>query len=152
MWKTVYFIILRSKRGITPTKIDANWRQSNSELQIIFESNTYLRPNFLLNADFQISKSIFTLCNFSQCWKRRYYCFEVPYLNSFGVILIIALVVTCYYLLLHLSIYWPYLSWQYVDKRTDRLTSTIQSFTFVLRHVLTISTHCIGHLMRTAIC
>ena len=30
------------------------------ELQIIFESNAYLRPNFLLNADFQISKSIFT--------------------------------------------------------------------------------------------
>ena len=27
---------------------------------------------------------------------------------SFGVILILALVVTCYYLLLHLSIYWPY--------------------------------------------
>ena len=32
----------------------------SSELQIIFESNAYLRPNFLLNADFQISKSVFT--------------------------------------------------------------------------------------------
>ena len=39
-----------------------------SELQIIFESNAYLRPNFWLNADFQISKSIFTPCNFLQCF------------------------------------------------------------------------------------
>ena len=54
-----------------------------SELQIIFESNAYLRPNFWLNADFQISKSIFNPCNFSQCWKGRYYCFGVPYLNFF---------------------------------------------------------------------
>ena len=54
-----------------------------AELQIIFESNAYSRPDFLLNADFQISKSIFTPCNFSQCWKGRYYRFEVPYLNFF---------------------------------------------------------------------
>ena len=125
-----------------------------TELQIIFESNAYLRPNFWLNADFQISKSIFTPCKFSQCWKGRYYCSEVPYLNfvwcnfnySFGSDL--ALAITSYYT-------WVYILtifWQYVDKRTDRLTSTIQSLTFVLRHVLTIGTHCIGHLMRTAIC
>ena len=111
-------------------------------------------PFFLLNADFQISKSIFTPCKFSQCWKGRYYCFEVPYLNffwcnfnySFGSDLLL-LVITLEYIMYILTIFW-----QYVDKRTDRLTSTIQSFTFVLRHVLTISTHCIGHLMRTAIC
>ena len=66
-------------------RIDINFMDiySFSELQIIFESNAYLRPNFWLNAEFQISKSIFTPCNFSQCWKGRYYCFEVPYLNFF---------------------------------------------------------------------
>ena len=79
-------------------------KQLYAALKIILESNAYLRPNFLLNADFQISKRIFNPCNFSQCWKGRYYCFEVPYLNFFCVILIIALEVTCYYLLLHLSI------------------------------------------------
>ena len=97
-----------------------------AELQIIFESNAYLRPNFLLNADFQIPKSIFTPCYFSQCWKGRYYCFEVPYLNffwcnfnyNFGSDLLL-LVITIEYILT--------IFWQYVDKRTDRLTSTIQS-------------------------
>ena len=75
-----------------------------SELQIIFESNAYLRPKFLLNADFQISKSIFTPCNFSQWWKGRYYYFEVPYLNfnySFGSDLLFS--ITCYY------------TWVYID-------------------------------------
>ena len=93
----------------------------NAELQIIFESNAYLRPNFLLNADFQISKSIFTPCNFSQCWKGRNYCFEVPYLNffwcnfnySFGSDL------NCYYLLLHLSIYWLYFDNMLTNGQTD---------------------------------
>ena len=117
-----------------------------TELQIIYESNAYLRPDFWLNADFRISKSIFTPCNFSQCWKGRYYCFEVPYLNffwcnfnyNFGsdlLLLVISLKCTC--------------TAGYID---HVLTSTIQSFTFVSRHVLTFSTHCIGHLMRTAIC
>ena len=88
------------------------------ELQIIFESNAYLRPKFWLNADFQISKSIFTPCNFSQCWKERYYCFEVPYLSFFWCYFI-ALVVTCYYLLLHLSIYWPYFDNMLTNGQTD---------------------------------
>ena len=129
----------RARRCLTSERS----RASQPELQIIFESNAYLRPNFLLNADFQISKSIFTPCNFSQCWKGRYYCFEVPYLNFFwcnfnfifdGDLLLLVITLECI-----LTIFW-----QYVDKRTDRLTSTIQSFTFVLRQVLTISMHCIG--------
>ena len=33
--------------------------ENNSELQIIFESNAYLPPNFLLNADFQNVKLYF---------------------------------------------------------------------------------------------
>ena len=40
--------------------------------------------------------------------------------------------------------------WQYVDKRTNRWTSSIQSFTFIL--ILPISMHCFGHLMHTGIC
>ena len=40
---------------------------------------------------------------------------------SFGVILIIALVVTCYYLLLHLSIYWPYFDNMLKNGQTDWL-------------------------------
>ena len=38
---------------------------------------------------------------------------------SFGVILIIALVVTCYYLLLYLSIYWPYFDNMLTTGQTD---------------------------------
>ena len=145
--------IAKITRNSDPCSLQWVWQKHipPSELQIIFESNAYLRPNFWLNADFQISKSIFTPCNFSQCWKGRYYCFEVPYLNffwcnfnySFGSDLLL-LVITLTYILT--------IFWLYVDKRTDRLTSTIQSFTFVLRHVLTISTHWFGHLLRTAIC
>ena len=88
-----------------------------SDLQIIFESNAYLRLNFWLNADFQISKSIFTPCNFSQSWKGRYYCFEVPYLNffwcnfnySFGSDLLL-LVITLEYIF---TIFWQ------TDRRID---------------------------------
>ena len=131
------------------TKVLTN-RKKYTELQIIFESNAYLRPKFLLNADFQISKSIFTPCNFSQCWKGRYYCFEVLYLNffwcnfnySFGSDLLL-LVITLEYILT--------IFWQYVDKRTDRLTLAIQSFTFVLRRIDNqYALH--WNLMRTAIC
>ena len=118
--------------GDRPRDLPSDWEGKGpctTELQIIFESNAYLRPNFWLNADFQISKSIFTPCNFLQCWKGRYNCFEVPYLNffwcnfnySFGSDLLL-LVITLEYILT--------IFWQYVDKRTDRLTSKIQSFTF----------------------
>ena len=129
-----------------PQKI-TKWQWS--ELQIIFESNAYLRPNFLLNADFQFQKVFSPPVIFSNAEREGITVLKCRIWISFGVILIIALVVTCYYFTLE---YILTIFWQYVDKRTDRLTSTIQSFTFVLRHVLTISTHCTGHLMRTPIC
>ena len=120
-----------------------------SELQIIFESNAYLRPNFLLNADFQIFRFqkvfsppvIFRKAERGGITVLKCRIWNFNY--SFGSDLLL-LVITLEYILT--------IFWQYVDKRTDRLTSTIRSFTFVLRHVLTISMHCIGHLMCTPIC
>ena len=115
---TLRFIPYEPRKKDNHSLIDKPSIINRTELQIIFESNAYLRPYFLLNADFQISKSIFTPCNFSQCWKGRYYRFEVPYLNffwcnfnfSFGSDLLL-LVITLEYILT--------IFWQYVDKRTD---------------------------------
>ena len=42
-----------------------------AELQIMFESNAYLPPNFLLNADFKIASGIFTPYIFRNAEKRR---------------------------------------------------------------------------------
>ena len=41
----------------------------DSELQIIFESSSYLPPKFWLDADLKILNGIFTTYIFSLCWK-----------------------------------------------------------------------------------
>ena len=64
-----------------------------SELQVIFESNAHLPPNFLLNADFQNSKVVFSPSIFlhnAEKGTSRYNCFEALYL-CFGVVSNIAL-------------------------------------------------------------
>ena len=47
-----------------------------SELQITFETNAYLPPNYWLNADFPNSSGNFTPLIFGNAEKRRYNCFE----------------------------------------------------------------------------
>ena len=51
-----------------------------TELQIIFESNTYLPPNFWLNADFQNLKLYCHPYIFSQCVKEKVLLFWSAYL------------------------------------------------------------------------
>ena len=70
-----------------------------AELQIIFESNAYLRPNFLLNADFQVQKVFSPPVIFHNAEREGITVLKCRIWISFGVILIIALVVTCYYFL-----------------------------------------------------
>ena len=62
---------------------------------MIFESNAYLPPNFLLNADFKIESGIFTPYIFSQCCKEKVVLFWSRYLQ-FCVVLNIAYVVIYY--------------------------------------------------------
>ena len=72
-----------------------------AELQIIFESNAYLRPNFLLNADFQFQKVFSPPVIFLNAEREGITVLKCCI--SFGVILIIALVVTCYYVFITLE-------------------------------------------------
>ena len=62
-------------------KLIASW--TLPELQIIFESNAYLRPNFLLNADFQFQKVFSPPVIFRNAEREGIYCFEVPYMDFF---------------------------------------------------------------------
>ena len=54
-----------------------------SELQIIFESNVYLPPNFLLKAHFKFSSGFLTPYIFQNAEKGIYYCFGAQYLHYF---------------------------------------------------------------------
>ena len=135
-------------------------QDKKTELQIIFESNAYLPPNFWRNADYQnlklychplyffamhkregitvLKRKSVVLCRF----KHRF----GSDLQWFAIACGIILQKNCFCNITYHNAN----HWQYVDKRTDRWTSSIQSFTFLL--ILPISTHCFGHLMRTTIC
>ena len=60
-------------------QVDLVW-EGITEVQIIFESNAYLPPNFLLNADFQNVKLYFHPYIFSQCIKEKALLFWSAYL------------------------------------------------------------------------
>ena len=70
-----------------------------SELQIIFESNAYLPPNFWLNADFQNLKLYCYPYIFSQCLKEKVLLFLSAYLLN------IDLAVICYCLWYYIAKY-----------------------------------------------
>ena len=89
-------IVLVGKNSSMPTNLQSKaymwlmvWK---TELQITFQCNAYIPPNFLINADFQNLKLYFHPLYFSQCVKEKLLQFWSAYLY-FCVVLNINLVV-----------------------------------------------------------
>ena len=75
-WENAWKPSGRTLTGRTDRRTD----RPPAELQIIFESNAYLPPNFLLNADFQNVKLYFHPLYFFQCVKEKVLLFWSAYL------------------------------------------------------------------------
>ena len=70
-----------------------------AELQIIFESNAYLPPNFLLNADFHNLKLYFHPLYFLKCVKeKRISIFLCRFKHRFACDLLLLVVLYCKHL------------------------------------------------------
>ena len=105
---------------------------TNAELQIIFESNAYLPPNFLLNADFQNVKLYFHPLYFFAMHKRE------------GITVLKRISVVCYclwYIYYIANICFcnttHYNAKETIDNMsTNRWTSSIRSFNFANQYAL----------------